>query len=200
MVPSPIVRKRAGASRASAAVEYVARMQTGTAVGDRSAIQRCRTCRLHEAGRWQTRRIAIANWTAWNRADSVQSSRAFRSIPRDRARHLYRQGEPHLRSGARRYRQGQQRPVARACSARTSRPITTSWRATSCCLDNFYVNADVSADGHNWATAAIAPDYVQKMWPNSYAGRGKNLRLRRRRAGQLCRPPVTSGPMRPPPA
>jgi YVTN family beta-propeller protein len=40
-------------------------------------------------------------------------------------------------------------------------------------LDNFYVNSDVSADGHNWATAAIAPDYVQKMWPNSYAGRRK---------------------------
>jgi len=40
-------------------------------------------------------------------------------------------------------------------------------------LDNFYVNADVSADGHNWSTAAIAPDYVQKMWPNKYAGRRK---------------------------
>jgi len=40
-------------------------------------------------------------------------------------------------------------------------------------LDNFYVNADVSADGHNWSTAAIAPDYVQRMWPNSYAGRRK---------------------------
>jgi hypothetical protein len=38
-------------------------------------------------------------------------------------------------------------------------------------LDNFYVNSDVSADGHNWSTAAIAPDYVQKLWPNSYAGR-----------------------------
>jgi YVTN family beta-propeller protein len=38
-------------------------------------------------------------------------------------------------------------------------------------LDNFYVNSDVSADGHNWATAAIAPDYTQRMWPNSYAGR-----------------------------
>ena len=36
-------------------------------------------------------------------------------------------------------------------------------------FDNFYVNADVSADGHNWSTSAIAPDYVQKMWPNSYA-------------------------------
>lgn len=41
-------------------------------------------------------------------------------------------------------------------------------------LDNFYVNADVSADGHNWSTSAIAPDYVQKMWPNSYAGRRKH--------------------------
>jgi hypothetical protein len=40
-------------------------------------------------------------------------------------------------------------------------------------LDNFYVNSDVSADGHNWSTAAIAPDYVQKMWPNSYASRRK---------------------------
>ena len=41
-------------------------------------------------------------------------------------------------------------------------------------LDNFYVNSDVSADGHNWSTAAIAPDYVQKLWPNSYAHR-RNL-------------------------
>ena len=40
-------------------------------------------------------------------------------------------------------------------------------------LDNFYVSADVSADGHNWSTAAIASDYVQKFWPNSYAGRRK---------------------------
>jgi YVTN family beta-propeller protein len=38
-------------------------------------------------------------------------------------------------------------------------------------FDNFYVNSDVSADGHNWATSAIANDYVQKMWPNSYANR-----------------------------
>jgi DNA-binding beta-propeller fold protein YncE len=41
-------------------------------------------------------------------------------------------------------------------------------------LDNFYVNSDVSADGHNWSTAAIASDYVQKMWPNSYGGRRKH--------------------------
>ncbi len=41
-------------------------------------------------------------------------------------------------------------------------------------FDNFYVNSDVSADGHGWATAAIAPDYAQRMWPNSYAGRRKH--------------------------
>ena len=40
-------------------------------------------------------------------------------------------------------------------------------------LDNFYVNADVSAEGHNWSTAAISPDYVTKLWPNEYAHRGK---------------------------
>ena len=41
-------------------------------------------------------------------------------------------------------------------------------------FDNFYVSSDVSADGHNWATAAIATDYTQKMWPNSYAARRKH--------------------------
>jgi hypothetical protein len=40
-------------------------------------------------------------------------------------------------------------------------------------LDNFYENADVSADGHNWSTAAIAPDYTQRTWPSNYARRLK---------------------------
>jgi YVTN family beta-propeller protein len=40
-------------------------------------------------------------------------------------------------------------------------------------FDNFYVNADVSADGHNWATAAIAPDFTQRLWPAEYADRTK---------------------------
>jgi YVTN family beta-propeller protein len=39
-------------------------------------------------------------------------------------------------------------------------------------LDNFYVDAEVSADGHNWSTAAYANDYVEKNWPTSYGGRG----------------------------
>ncbi len=39
--------------------------------------------------------------------------------------------------------------------------------------DNFYENADVSAEGHNWAAAAIAPDYTVKLWPSEYGHRKK---------------------------
>ena len=41
-------------------------------------------------------------------------------------------------------------------------------------LDNFYVDAEVSADGHNWSTAAYGTDFVEKTWPTSYGGRGGN--------------------------
>jgi YVTN family beta-propeller protein len=39
-------------------------------------------------------------------------------------------------------------------------------------LDNFYVDAEVSADGHNWSMAAYATDYLEKTWPTNYGGRG----------------------------
>jgi len=39
-------------------------------------------------------------------------------------------------------------------------------------FDNFYVNSEVSADGHNWSTAAYATDYIEKTWPIQYGGRG----------------------------
>lgn len=39
-------------------------------------------------------------------------------------------------------------------------------------LDNFYVDGEVSADGHNWSTAAHANDYLEKTWPTDYGGRG----------------------------
>ena len=39
-------------------------------------------------------------------------------------------------------------------------------------LDNFYVDGEVSADGHNWSLAAHANDYLEKTWPTSYGGRG----------------------------
>ncbi len=40
-------------------------------------------------------------------------------------------------------------------------------------LDNFDTDAAVSADGHNWSTAAYANDYVEKLWPATYSGRRK---------------------------
>lgn len=39
-------------------------------------------------------------------------------------------------------------------------------------LDNFYVDAEVSADGHNWSMGGYATDYVEKTWPTYYSGRG----------------------------
>jgi YVTN family beta-propeller protein len=39
-------------------------------------------------------------------------------------------------------------------------------------LDNFYVNGEVSADGHHWTMGAYATDYLEKNWPTSYGGRG----------------------------
>ena len=41
-------------------------------------------------------------------------------------------------------------------------------------LDNFYVDAEVSPDGHNWSTAGTANDYVQKNWPTTYSNRGRD--------------------------
>ncbi len=39
-------------------------------------------------------------------------------------------------------------------------------------LDNFYVNAEVSADGHNWSMGGYADDYLEKTWPTGYGDRG----------------------------
>jgi DNA-binding beta-propeller fold protein YncE len=35
-------------------------------------------------------------------------------------------------------------------------------------LDNFYVDGEVSADGHEWSMGAYATDFVEKMWPMDY--------------------------------
>ncbi len=37
-------------------------------------------------------------------------------------------------------------------------------------LDNFYVESEVSADGHEWSMAAYATDFVEKTWPLMYRG------------------------------
>ena len=40
-------------------------------------------------------------------------------------------------------------------------------------LDNFYADAEVSADGWNWSTAGTANTYVQKTWPAKYSKRNR---------------------------
>ena len=39
--------------------------------------------------------------------------------------------------------------------------------------DRFFVNAEVSADGHNWSTAAYATDYLEKTVQSNYSSRGR---------------------------
>jgi phospholipase C len=43
-------------------------------------------------------------------------------------------------------------------------------------LDNFYVDGEVSADGHNWSMGAYATDFMEKNWPTSYGSRGIGAR------------------------
>lgn len=38
-------------------------------------------------------------------------------------------------------------------------------------FDNAYTNGEVSDAGHNWSTAALANDYVERNWPQTYGGR-----------------------------
>ena len=63
-------------------------------------------------------------------------------------------------------------------------------------FDNFYVNGDVSADGHNWSSGAISPDMTNKLWPNLYSGRQARFSL------YWGRPPInhTENAARPPAA
>ena len=38
-------------------------------------------------------------------------------------------------------------------------------------FDNFYVDGEVSADGHEWSDRAFAGDYNEKTWPHVYSNR-----------------------------
>jgi YVTN family beta-propeller protein len=40
-------------------------------------------------------------------------------------------------------------------------------------FDRFFVNAEVSPDGHNWSMAAYATDYLEKTVPSNYSDRGR---------------------------
>ena len=39
-------------------------------------------------------------------------------------------------------------------------------------LDNFYADAEVSAQGWNWTVAANSNPYSEQTWPSNYSGRG----------------------------
>jgi len=39
-------------------------------------------------------------------------------------------------------------------------------------FDNFYVDADVSYNGHSYSTAAYATDFIEKMWQSNMVNRG----------------------------
>jgi YVTN family beta-propeller protein len=55
-----------------------------------------------------------------------------------------------------------------------SAPNTRALARRFVTLDNFYADAEVSADGWNWSTAAAANTYVQKNWPANYSSPGRN--------------------------
>ncbi len=52
-------------------------------------------------------------------------------------------------------------------------------------FDRFFVNAEVSATGHNWSTAAYATDYTEKTVPTSYAGNGRDYDYEGTNRGRL---------------
>jgi hypothetical protein len=62
-------------------------------------------------------------------------------------------------------------------------------------FDNFYVDAEVSYDGHAFSTGAYATDFVEKMWPANY-GRREGLYLSeggyrmRNPFGNIAAPPM----------
>jgi YVTN family beta-propeller protein len=39
-------------------------------------------------------------------------------------------------------------------------------------IDNLYHNAEASATGHFWTDSAYSTEYVEKLWPSTYSGRG----------------------------
>jgi YVTN family beta-propeller protein len=57
--------------------------------------------------------------------------------------------------------------------------------------DRFFVNAEVSPDGHNWSVAAYTTDYLQKTVPSNYSSRGRTYDYEgtNRCSGQPCEVP-----------
>ena len=65
-------------------------------------------------------------------------------------------------------------------------------------LDNFYVDGEVSADGHEWTMGAYASDFVERTWPLSYRGdRRVPYPVRRGAGDRPAARAATSGTARP---
>ena len=90
--------------------------------------------------------------------------------------HLHRQGEPHLRSGVRRHASEGNGEPELCLFPEAVTPNHHKLAREFVLLDNFYVDGEVSADGHEWTMGAYATDFVEKVWPLSYRG-GKIYRL-----------------------
>lgn len=68
------------------------------------------------------------------------------------------------------------------------RPVTPNHHALAerfGLFDRFFVNAEVSADGHNWSMAAYATDYVQRTVPSEYSNRGRSYDFEGENRGQI---------------
>ena len=57
--------------------------------------------------------------------------------------------------------------------------------------DRFFVNAEVSPDGHNWSVGAYTTDYLQKTVPSNYSDRGRTYDYEgtNRCTGRVCEAP-----------
>ena len=60
-------------------------------------------------------------------------------------------------------------------------------------FDRFFVNAEVSPDGHNWSMGAYADDYAEKTIPSNYSSRGRSYDYEGRNRGQLVTDDVAEG-------
>ena len=77
-----------------------------------------------------------------------------------------------------------------ASSARTSRPTRTRSRASSCCSTTSTSTPRSATTATRSRPAAYATDFVEKIWPTNYAGRGGDVPERgRRRDAQPVRQP-----------
>ncbi|MGD5523866.1 hypothetical protein QUS88_22515, partial [Xanthomonas citri pv. citri] len=53
-----------------------------------------------------------------------------------------------------------------------SAPNTRALARQFTTFDNFYADAEVSANGWNWVSQANSNPWSEEMWPSNYSGRG----------------------------